>query len=86
MEKFIQLVKKFGLEGEKLLEFVHVQEASIVNTRSQATKAGEIIPLKILSTDGSSIVDREKPKQEQYGDESLQKHEEQRVKLCEPLN
>ena len=63
----------------------HVQEASIVTTRSQAKKAGEIIPLKILSTDESSVVDREKPKQEQYGDESLQKYGEQSVKLCEPL-
>ena len=26
MEKFIQLVEKFGLEGEKLLEFVREQE------------------------------------------------------------
>ena len=63
----------------------HVQEASIVTTRSQAKKAGEIIPLKILSTDESSIVDREKPKEEQYGDESLQKYEERSVKLCVPL-
>ena len=63
----------------------HVQEASIVTTRSQAKKAGEIIPLKILSTDESSIVDREKPKQDQYGDESLQKYGERSVKLCEPL-
>ena len=63
----------------------HVQEASIVTTRSQAKKAREIIPLKILSTDESSVVVREKPKQEQYGDESLQKYEERTVKLCEPL-
>ena len=63
----------------------HVQEASIVTTRSQAKKAGEIIPLKILSTDESSVVDREKPKQVQYGDESLQKYGERSVKLCEPL-
>ena len=62
----------------------HVQEASIVTTRSQAKKAGEIIPLKILSTKESSVVDREKPKQEQYGDESLQKYGERSVKLCEP--
>ena len=46
----------------------HVQEASIVTTRSQAKKVGEIIPLKVLSTNGSSVVDREKPKHEQYGE------------------
>ena len=63
----------------------HVQEASIVSTRSQAKKAGEIMPSKILSTDESSVVDREKPKREQYGDESLQKYGERSVKLCEPL-
>ena len=63
----------------------HVQEASFVITRSQAKKAGEIIPSKILSTDESSVVDRKKPKQEQYGDESLQKYGERSVKLCKPL-
>ena len=63
----------------------HVQEASIVTARNQAKKAGEIIPLKILSTDESSVVDREKPKQEQYGDESLQKYGERSVKLFEPF-
>ena len=63
----------------------HVQEASIVTTTSQAKKAGEIILLKILSTDESSVVDREKPKQEQYGDENLQKYGERSVKFCEPL-
>ena len=26
MEKFVQLGKEFGLEGEKLLEFVHEQQ------------------------------------------------------------
>jgi len=26
MEKFVQLGEKFGLEGEKLLEFVHEQQ------------------------------------------------------------
>ena len=63
----------------------HVQEASIVTTRSRAKKAGEIVPLKILNTDESSVEDREKPKQEQYGDESLHKYGERSVKLCEPL-
>ena len=62
-----------------------MQEASIVTTRSQAKKTGEIIPLKILTTDESSVVDRERPKQEQYGNESLQKYGERSVKLCEPL-
>ena len=38
-----------------------------------------------MSTDENSIIDREKPKQEQYGDESLQKYWEWSVKLCEPL-
>ena len=55
----------------------HVPQASIVTIRSQAKKAGEIIPLKILSTDESSVIDREKLRQEQYGDKS--------VKLYEPL-
>ena len=63
----------------------HVQEASFVTTRSQAKKAGEIIQLKILSTDESSVLEREKPKPEQYGDESLQKYGERSVKLCELL-
>ena len=38
----------------------HVQEASTVTTRSQATKAGESIQLKIPSTNESPVVDREK--------------------------
>ena len=64
----------------------HVKEASIVTTRGQAKKAGEIIPLKILRTDESSVVDsREKLKHEKCGDASLQKYGERSVKLCEPL-
>jgi len=53
-----------------------VQEASIVTTSSQAKEAGESIPLKIPCTHENPIVDREKPKQMQYDDESLQKYEE----------
>ena len=63
----------------------HVQEASTVTTRSQAKMAGESIPLKIPSTNESPVVDREKPKQMQYDDESLHKYGEQSDKLCQPL-
>ena len=38
----------------------HVQEASNVTKRIQAKKAGESVPLKIPSTDGSPVVDGEK--------------------------
>ena len=41
--------------------------------------------MKILSTDESFVVDRERLKQEKYGDESLQKYGERSVKFCEPL-
>ena len=63
----------------------HVQEASTVATRSQAKKAGESIPLKITSTNENPVFDIEKPKQIQYGDESLQKYGERRDNLCAPL-
>ena len=52
----------------------HVQEACAVTTRGQAKKAGERIPLKVLSTKESPVVDREKLKQMQNDDESLQKY------------
>ena len=52
----------------------HVQEACAVTTRSQAKKAGERIPLKIPSTNESPVVDREKLKQKQRDDKSLQKY------------
>ena len=52
----------------------HVQEACAVTTRSQAKKAGERIPLKIPSTNESPVVDREKLKQMQRDDKSLQKY------------
>ena len=57
-----------------------------VTARSQAIKmARESIPLKIPSTDESPIVDREKPRQMQCGDESLLKYVERSDKLSEPL-
>ena len=52
---------------------VPVQEACAVTTRSQAKKAGEHIPLKVPDTKESPVVDREKLKQMQRDDESLQK-------------
>ena len=52
----------------------HVQEACAVTTRSQAKKAGERIPLKVPGTKESPVVDREKLKQMQHDDESLQKY------------
>ena len=51
-----------------------MQEASAVTTRGQAKKAGERIPLKVPSTKESPVVDREKLKQMQNDDESLQKY------------
>ena len=50
----------------------HVQEACAVTTRSQAKKAGELIPLKVQSTKERTVIDREK--QMQRDDESLQKY------------
>ena len=44
-----------------------------VTTRSQAKKAGEHIPLKVPDTKESPVADREKLKQMQRDDESLQK-------------
>ena len=52
---------------------VPVQEACAVTTRSQAKRAGEHIPLKVPDTKESPVVDREKLKQMQRDDESLQK-------------
>ena len=52
----------------------HVQQACAVTTRSQAKKAGERIPLKVPGTKASPVVDREKLKQLQHDDESLQKY------------
>ena len=43
-------------------------------TRSQAKKAGEHIPLKVLDTNESPVVDRESLKQMQRDDESLKKY------------
>ena len=51
----------------------HVEEACAVTTRSHAKKAGEHIPLKVPSTNESPVVDREKLKQTQRDDKSLQK-------------
>ena len=55
----------------------HVEEACAVTTRSQAKKAGEHIPLKVPAAQESPVVDREKLKQMQRDDESLQKYWEQ---------
>ena len=64
----------------------HLQQANTVTARSQAIKtAGESIPLKIPSTDESPVVDREKPRQVQCGDESLLKYVERSDKLSELL-
>ena len=52
----------------------HVQEACAVTTRSQAKKAGKLIPLKVPGTKESPVIDREKLKQMQRDDESLQKY------------
>lgn len=52
----------------------HVQEACAVTTRGQARKAGERIPLKVSGTKESPVVDREKLKQMQHDDKSLQKY------------
>ena len=64
---------------------VHLQEVNTVTARSQAKMAGESIPLKILNTDESPVVDREKPRQMQCGEESLLKYVEWSDKLSEPL-
>ena len=50
------------------------QEASAVTTRSQAKKDGEVTPLKVPSYQESPIVDKQKVKQMQSEDESLQKY------------
>ena len=47
--------------------------------------AGESIPLKIPSIDGSPTVDRENPRQMQCDDESLLKCVKRSDKLSEPL-
>ena len=52
----------------------HVQEMCAVTTRSHAKKAGEHIPLKVPSTNKSPFLDREKLKQMQRDDKSLQKY------------
>ena len=51
-----------------------MQQACAVTTRSQAKKAGERIPLKVPGSKESPVVDREKLKQMQRDDESLQKY------------
>ena len=51
-----------------------MQEAFAATTRSQAKKAGERIPLKVPGTKESPVVDREKLKQMQREDESLQRY------------
>ena len=51
-----------------------MHEACAVTTRSQAKKAIEHIPLKVPGTKESPVVDREKLKQMQRDDESLQKY------------
>ncbi|XP_073242186.1 uncharacterized protein [Porites lutea] len=50
------------------------QEACVVTTRSQAKKDGEVTPLKVPSYQESPIVDKQKLKQMQSEDESLQKY------------
>ena len=50
------------------------QEACAVTTRSQAKKDGEVTPLKVPSYQESPIVDKQKLKQMQSEDESLQKY------------
>ena len=50
------------------------QEACAVTTRSQAKKDGEVSPLKVPSYQESPIADKEKLKQMQSEDESLQKY------------
>jgi len=52
----------------------YVQEACAVTTRSQAKKVGEHTPLKLPSANESLVVDREKLKQMQRDDQSLQKY------------
>ena len=51
-----------------------LQEASAVTTRSQAKKDGEVSPLKVPSYQESPISDKQKLKQMQSEDESLQKY------------
>ena len=63
----------------------HLQEVNTVTARGQAKMAGESVPLKISSTDESSVIDREKLRQMQCGDESLLKYVERSDKLSEPL-
>ena len=53
------------------------QEACAVTTRSQAKKDGEVTPLKVPSYQESPIVDKQKLKQMQSEDESLQKYWDQ---------
>ena len=50
------------------------QEACAVTTRSQAKKDGEVSPLKVISYQESPIVHKQKLKQMQSEDESLQKY------------
>ena len=52
----------------------HIQEACAVTTRSQAKKAGEHIPLRVLDTNESPVLERESLKQMQRDDESLKKY------------
>ena len=52
----------------------YVQEACAVTIRSQAKRAGEHIPFKVPDTKESLVVDREKLKQMQRDEESLQKY------------
>ena len=52
----------------------HTQEACAVATRSHAKKAGEHILLKVPDTNESLVVDRERLKQTQHDDESLQEY------------
>ena len=54
-------------------KIMYKNEACAVTTRSHAKKAGEHIPLKVPSTNESPVVDREKLKQMQRDDKSLQK-------------
>ena len=52
----------------------HVQEGYAVTTRSQAKRAGERVSLKVPGTNEGSVIDREKLKQMQCDDESLQRY------------
>ena len=65
------------LLGALRLEMRPISTYLLLLLLSQAKKAGEHIPLKVPSTNESPVVDREKLKQMQRDDESLQKYLEE---------